>query len=75
MNNYDKKIKLSKENRALYAKLLDDTTQLYTAGYKTIYDVQTLKNSVEIEEVEQKMFELDKQLELLNLNSSTSMNH
>lgn len=67
LNNYDKKIKLSKENRALYAKLLDDTTQLYTAGYKTIYDVQTLKNSVKIEEVEQKMFELDKQLELLNL--------
>lgn len=67
LNNYDKKIKLSKENRALYAKLLDDTTQLYTAGYKTIYDVQTLKNSVEIEGVEQKMFELDKQLELLNL--------
>lgn len=67
LNNYDKKIALSKENKALYAKLLDDTTQLYTAGYKTIYDVQTLKNSVKIEEVEQKMFELDKQLELLNL--------
>jgi hypothetical protein len=67
LENYNKKIRLSKENKALYAKLLDDTTQLYTAGYKTKYDVQTLKNSVKIEEVEQKMFELDKQLELLNL--------
>jgi outer membrane protein TolC len=67
LNNYDKKIALSEENRALYAKLLDETTQLYTAGYKTTYDVQTLSNSVKIEEVEQRTFELDKQLELLNL--------
>jgi cell division septation protein DedD len=67
LSNYDKKIALSKENRALYAKLLDETTQLYTAGYKTTYDVQTLSNSVKIEEVEQRTFELDKQLELLNL--------
>jgi outer membrane protein TolC len=67
LNNYDKKIVLSEENKALYAKLLDETTQLYTAGYKTTYDVQTLKNSVKIEEVEQQIFELDKQLELLNL--------
>ena len=67
LNNYDKKIMLSRENKALYEKLLEDTTQLYTAGYKTKYDVQTLRNSVEIEDVEQKIFELDKQLELLNL--------
>ncbi len=67
LNNYDKKILLSVENKALYEKLLNETTQLYTAGYKTKYDVQTLKNSVKIEEVEQKIFELDKQLELLNL--------
>lgn len=67
LNNYDKKIALSEENKDLYTKLLDETTQLYTAGYKTTYDVQTLRNSVEIEEVEQKIYELDKQLELLNL--------
>ena len=67
LNNYDKKIALAEENKALYAKLLDETTQLYTAGYKTTYDVQTLSNSVKIEEVEQRTFELDKQLELLNL--------
>lgn len=65
--NFDKKIQLSIENKELYAKLLDDTKQLYQAGYKTSYDVQNLSNSVEIEKVEQKIFELDKQLELLNL--------
>ncbi|PHR58895.1 MAG: transporter [Arcobacter sp.] len=67
LKNFQKKIALSKENETLYATLLSDTQQLYTAGYKTQYDVQNLKNSVEIEKVEQKIFELDKQLELLNL--------
>lgn len=65
--NFDKKIKLSIENKALYSKLLDETSQLYTAGYKTEYDVRNLANSVEIEKVDQRIFELDKQLELLNL--------
>lgn len=65
--NFDKKIQLSIENKELYSKLLDDTKQLYKAGYKTLYDVQNLTNSVEIEKVEKKIFELDKQLELLNL--------
>ncbi len=67
LKNFDKKIELSIENEALYRKLLDDTKQLYKAGYKTQYDVQNLANSVQIERVDQKMFELDKQLELLNL--------
>lgn len=67
MKNFDKKIVLSAENKSLYSKLLEDTKQLYTAGYKTEYDVQNLANSVEIEKVDQKIFEIDKQLELLNL--------
>lgn len=67
LKNFQKKIALSKENEDLYTTLLDETSQLYTAGYKTQYDVQNLKNSVEIEKVDQKIFELDKQLELLNL--------
>lgn len=67
MKNFDKKISLSKENRALYSTLLTDTKVLYSAGYKTEYDVRNLENSVEIEAFEQKIFELEKQLELLNL--------
>jgi len=67
LKNFDKKINLSIENQDLYIKLLDETSQLYKAGYKTQYDVQNLSNSVEIEKVDQKIFELDKQLELLNL--------
>jgi len=67
LKNFDNKIGLSIENKELYSKLLDDTKQLYKAGYKTQYDVQNLSNSVEIEKVDQKIFELDKQLELLDL--------
>lgn len=67
MKNFDKKISLSKENKALYSTLLADTKELYSAGYKTEYDVRNLANSVEIEAFDQKIFELEKQLELLNL--------
>jgi len=67
LRNFGKKIELSRENEKLYSTLLDETTQLYKAGYKTQYDVQNLSNAYKIEKVDQKVFELDKQLELLNL--------
>jgi outer membrane protein TolC len=63
----DKKIALSVENKELYSKLLLDTQSLFSAGYKTEYDVQTLQNSVQIQEFDSKIFELDRQLELLAL--------
>ncbi len=67
IENYDKKKSLSLENKDIYAKLLSDTKKLFTVGYKTEYDVQTLENSVEISELNSKIYEIDKQLELLNL--------
>lgn len=67
IENWDKKIQLSQENQELYTKLLDETTQLYKAGYKTEYDVQTLQNSLAIQKIDTKIYELDKQLELLTL--------
>jgi len=67
LENFDKKIALSKENQKLYNELFLETTQLYKAGYKTAYDVDTLDNSQQIEVVNQKIYEIDKQLELLSL--------
>ncbi|HFU73930.1 MAG TPA: TolC family protein [Helicobacteraceae bacterium] len=67
LENFDKKIALSKENQQLYNALFMETTQLYKAGYKTKYDVDTLDNSQQIEVVNQKIYEIDKQLELLSL--------
>lgn len=67
LKNLDNKIGLSEENIELYAKLLEDTTQLYKAGYKTQYDMQTLQNSLKIQEIDKQIYEMDKQLELLTL--------
>lgn len=74
LENYDKKIALSQENQELYSALYDETIQLYKAGYKTKYDVETLDNSQQIEVVNQKIYEIDKQLELLNLYEKLSRN-
>ncbi len=67
LKNYDKKIALAEENRVLYETLLNDTLDLFKAGYKTQYDVDLLSNSMGIEEINKKVFEIDKQLELLTL--------
>lgn len=67
IENFEKKKVLSVENREIYEKLFVDTKELFDAGYKTEYDVNLLKNSVEIQEIDLKIFEIDKQLELLTL--------
>ncbi len=67
IDNLDKKKRLSLENKDIYAKLLTDTEKLFSAGYKTQYDVQMLENSLGISELNSKIFEMDKQIELLNL--------
>lgn len=67
LDNLDKKQALSVENMEIYEKLLSDTRELYRVGYKTEYDVQTLENSLNISSLNSKIYEMDKQLELLNL--------
>jgi len=67
IKNFDKKMALSDENIELYDELLKETQELYKAGYKTKYDVDTLKNSLEIQKIDLKIYEIDKQLELLTL--------
>ena len=67
IQNFDNKKQLSTENSDLYKELLADTTQQYQAGYKTKYDVDLLQNSLEIQDLDIQIFEIDKQLELLTL--------
>ncbi|QSZ41584.1 transporter [Sulfurimonas aquatica] len=67
IENFDKKIALSNDNKNLYSKLLEDTNELYKAGYKTEYDVKTLENSLDMQAIDTKIYEIDKQLELLTL--------
>ena len=67
INNFEKKRLLSIENRELYEKLLSETQDMFSAGYKTSYDVDLLENSVSIQIIDLSIFEIDKQLELLTL--------
>lgn len=67
IERFDKKIVLSRENQEIYEKLLNDTKELFAAGYKTEYDVALLANSLEIQKLDVKIAELDRQLELLTL--------
>ena len=67
ISNFEKKKLLSVQNKELYQKLLDDTKELFAAGYKTGYDVEILQNSVKIQDLDVKIYEIDKQLELLTL--------
>ncbi|MDX1295483.1 MAG: TolC family protein [Sulfurimonadaceae bacterium] len=67
LQNSDRKIELARSNQRLYGELLSETQELYKAGYKTEFDVRNLENSVAIQRLDTKIFEYDKQLELLNL--------
>jgi outer membrane protein TolC len=67
LENSDRKIGLARSNQQLYGELLNETQELYKAGYKTEFDVENLENSVAIQRLDTKIFEFDKQLELLNL--------
>ena len=67
IESFDKKIVLSQENQTIYAKILADTKELLSAGYKTSYDVDLLQNSYDIQSIDVAVFELERQLELLNL--------
>jgi len=70
ISNIKKKINLSKDNKIIYMKLLEDTKKLYKAGYKTEYDVELLSNSFKMQDLDIKILLLDNDLELLNLYES-----
>lgn len=64
---YKKKIEMAKENKSLYASLLDSTRELYEAGEKTEYDVDTMENSFKIMGIEIDIHRCDIQLQMLEL--------
>lgn len=67
IDNLQKKKDLSIENKDIYNQLLAETSELFNAGYKTKYDVELLQNSVNIQDIDINIYDLDKQLELLTL--------
>ncbi len=63
----DRMIALSREDAKLYASLVASTAEKVAAGELTEYDLATMRNAKKIRELDMKIFELDKQLVLLDL--------
>lgn len=63
----DKKIALSKKDVQLYHRLYQTTKNLVSAGEKTKYDAKLMHNSLEVRQLDQKIYVIDKQIELLEL--------
>jgi len=67
IENYKQRINLAYEDIELYTELLKTTQEEYEAGYKTIDDVQTLKNSMDIRQLDIQTYKLNIQKQLLSL--------
>lgn len=67
IQSYEQRIALAKEDIKLYETLLDVSLQEYEAGYKSQEDVNTLKNSKMVRELDIKTYRLQIQKEILDL--------
>ena len=63
----DNKLKLAIDDEKLYTSLVESTKEKVKIGEMTLYDLKTLENSKMIRQIDQKIFDLDKQLILLDL--------
>lgn len=67
IKNYEDRISLAHDDVKLYTELLKMNTQEYKAGFKTIDDVKSLENSMNMRQLDIKSYELNIQKQLLNL--------
>lgn len=67
IKSYKDRINLALQDIKLYDELLEVNEEEYKAGYKTIDDVDTLKNSKMIRALDIKSYKLNIQKEILNL--------
>lgn len=63
----DKKISLAHKDEKLYHRLYRTTRNLAQAGEKTSYDTALMHNSLEVRKLDQKIYAIEKQIELLSL--------
>jgi len=63
----DKKIALSLEDEAMYENLLLQTRDQVFVGTQTKYDLQTMQNSLRIKQLDKEIYEIDKNILLLQL--------
>jgi len=62
-----KKIKLAKKDEKLYKRLYKTTKNLESAGEKTSFDTAMMYHSLEIRKIDQHIYRLDRQIELIGL--------
>ena len=67
LNTYDSKISLAKDDFNLYTSLLEDLSISFEAGLNASADVDIMKNSKKIKSLDIKIFDINKQIELLNI--------
>ncbi len=63
----DKKIELSKEDAQHYASMLVTAQELEEVGDRTSLDTQKVANTLQIRKIDQEIYKIDAQLELLGL--------
>jgi len=63
----DKKIVLAQKDEKIYKNLYRTTKNLALAGEKTSLDTDIMQNSLQIRKLDQKIYKIDKQVQLLKL--------
>ena len=63
----DKKILLAKKDEKIYKNLFTLTKNLAEVGEKTMMDADIMNNSLQIRKIDQKIYRIDKQVQLLKL--------
>ncbi len=67
LNILDKKIVLAQKDEKVYQSLFRLTKNLAQAGEKTSLDADIMQNSLQIRRLDQKIYKIDKQVQLLKL--------
>ncbi|UFH59913.1 TolC family protein [Sulfurovum mangrovi] len=63
----DRKIALARKDETLYRNLYTVTSNLAKAGEKTTLDAEVMQNTLQIRKIDQQIYAIDKQIELLKL--------
>lgn len=63
----DKKIVLAQKDEKVYKNLFRLTKNLADAGEKTSFDADIMHNSLQVRKIDQKIYKIDKQVQLLKL--------
>ncbi len=73
IKNYQEHSQIIEENIALYDNLIEISKKGFASGYKSGYDVKTLKNTKKIDILEKKINDIHIQTELTKLHFSTNL--